>query len=85
MKVSIGHPTGRPNFTVVEVGNLTLWFSYQTVVGFCDNDSDNPTIHASENVWGPTTGKHLNHFSDASEREPREAFLQALESALAKR
>lgn len=78
MSISISHPTNRPNFSTVSVGNLTLWFSYQTVIGFQTTGN----VVASENVWGPTTGKHLNQFSDKSDRLPREDFKRALADVL---
>jgi hypothetical protein len=41
----------------VNMGNgLTLYFSYQTLVGFQGLTGR----HVRENEWGPTTGKHLN-------------------------
>lgn len=39
-------------------------------------ETDYRTV-ASENVWSNMTGKHLNYFSDKSERIPHEDF-QAL-------
>lgn len=80
MTITISHPTNRPNFTQVNVGNLTLWFSYETVVGYQVGWS--PVI-ASENVWGPTTGKHLNYFSEKTDRIPREEFTAAIAEVLA--
>jgi hypothetical protein len=56
MSVSISHPTERPNFSVVTVGDLTIWFSYRTPIAF--HTFETGTV-ARENVWGPTTGKHL--------------------------
>jgi hypothetical protein len=41
----------------LSVGNLTLYFSYKTVVAF--QDGYNPLV-IIKNQWGPTTGKHLN-------------------------
>ena len=41
----------------VTIGNVTVWFSYQTPVAFSVNGSD---IVCRHNNWGPTTGKHLN-------------------------
>ena len=75
MRVSIDHPTTRANYSVVTVNDLTLHFSYSTVIGF--HHPSTGTI-ASENVWGPTTGKHLNYFADKSQRLPRDEFLVAL-------
>ena len=58
----------------VYVGDLTLLFSYETLVGFAV-----PGIGRvrSENVWGPTTGKHLNAWPAKFERVPRETFTRA--------
>lgn len=80
MSVSISHPTGRPNFSRVSVNGLTLWFSYETVIAFQDTGN----VVVSENVWGPTTGKHLNAVSPVarSERTPRAEFIAALNSTL---
>jgi hypothetical protein len=45
------------NCTRVAVGNnLTLWFSYKTVVAF----RVGPEMVVHENYWSKTTGKHLN-------------------------
>jgi hypothetical protein len=41
----------------VDIGPLTIWFSYQTAVAF-HLDGHNRVVH--RNDWGPTTGKHLN-------------------------
>ena len=38
------------------IGNVTLWFSYNTVVAF----SDGYGRKVCENVWGAITGKHLD-------------------------
>ena len=40
----------------VSVGNLTIYFSYKTPVAFYTSGN----LVVSENVWGNTTGKHLN-------------------------
>lgn len=58
MTVSIDHPTNRPNFTVVQVGSLSIWFSYRTAIAF---QSGYQGIVVRENDWGATTGKHLNY------------------------
>jgi len=63
MNLSISHPTDRPNFTVVYLGRLTVWFSYQTAVGF-QLDWLDPVVR--QNGWGPTTGKHLNYIDGGS-------------------
>jgi hypothetical protein len=41
----------------VRLGRLSLWFSYETLVAF---QVDGFPRVVRENVWGPTTGKHLN-------------------------
>lgn len=81
MNVSIDHPTDRPNFTCVTVGDLDLWFSYRTVVGF---RSGWGTIVVSENLWGPTTGKHLGMIGSGDKRDrlPRDEFEAKLSEAL---
>lgn len=42
--------------TAIRVNGLQLYFSYDTVVAF----STPGNLRVRENVWGPTTGKHLN-------------------------
>ena len=37
--------------------DLSVWFSYKTPVAF--QNGSGPIV-VRENVWGPTTGKHLN-------------------------
>lgn len=56
-----------PNARVVTVGPLTLWFSYETLVAF--QAAGRPRV-VRENVWGPTTGKHLNAI-DGGDRSSR--------------
>jgi hypothetical protein len=41
----------------VEVGPVTVWFSYSTPVAF---HVDGHERVVRSNGWGPTTGKHLN-------------------------
>ena len=53
------------NAIVVRVGPVTLWFSYQTLVAF-----ESPLgrfVHT--NVWGTTTGKHLNWIDGGEKKE----------------
>ena len=70
----------------IDVGFLTLWFSYDTVVAFAvfaviDNGWHK---YVSENNWGPTTGKHLNAIDDRNKRNrmKRSDFEAALEAVL---
>jgi hypothetical protein len=48
------------NALAVQTGNLTLYYSYQTVIAF---RSPEKGLVVSENVWSRTTGKHLNAIS----------------------
>lgn len=80
--VNISHPTGLPNFTRVNVGEVSFYFSYETVVGVTGPTTDHEWI-ARENDWGPTTGKHLAYFSpDKKARLPRAEFEAVLAEAL---
>lgn len=78
--VSISHPTGRPNLSVVHVGTLSVGFSYKTPVWV-----SGPAGHATvQNYWGPTTGKHLNYFnSRKDERVDAETFDRIMSANLA--
>ena len=60
---------------------MTIWFSYQTVVAFWTPDTGKVI---SENVWGVTTGKHLNWIDrDHSKRLPYDQFTALLEQVSA--
>lgn len=51
------------------------WFSYDTLVAF-DIGGE---FHIQQNIWGTTTGKHLNWIdSDKSIREDSETFEKNL-------
>lgn len=65
------------NFNRVDLGVATLWFSYETIVAFCTPQTG---MCVTENVWGPTTGKHLNWISDKENRLPRQEYLDKLNS-----
>lgn len=66
------------------LGTLTLYFSYQTVVAFDEDNGDG--IQVVANQWGPTTGKHLNWIDggNKSSRLPKEKFDKALKAVLVK-
>ena len=65
----------------VTIGDFRLWFSYDTVVAFHDGDG----IKLCENIWGPTTGKHLNWIHpDKSRRLPVDQFNQLIGEVLKK-
>jgi hypothetical protein len=47
----------------VDVGPLTIWYSYRTPVAF-RLDGHGKVVH--RNDWGTTTGKHLNWIDDGN-------------------
>ena len=47
----------KPNFTKINVGALTVWFSYETPIAFKVDGQPSVVL---ENIWSSTTGKHLN-------------------------
>jgi len=58
----------------VDLGPLTIWYSYKTPVAFRVLGHDK-VVH--ENVWSTTTGKHLNMIeSDKKRRVNSERFEQ---------
>jgi hypothetical protein len=71
LNVDISHPTDRPNFTELHLPDITLWFSYKTLIAFRTPETG---LVLSENLWGTTTGKHLNHLGDKADRLSRRAF-----------
>lgn len=84
MNISIVHPTERPNFASVELGALTIWFSYNTPIAF--HTPATRTV-VRENDWGPTTGKHLgmverDYGLDRGQRIEGDAFEAHLSSLL---
>jgi hypothetical protein len=56
----------------VEIGSVTLYFSYQTLIAFSTPEGR----VVSKNCWGPTTGKHLNSIDggDKKSRLDRDEF-----------
>lgn len=64
----------------VQIGNLTLYFSYDTVVAF---QEEGHCLRVCENVWSVTTGKHLGWLQpDKKQRIPFDQFKTDLEHAL---
>ena len=58
MKIRVGtYYNKQANNTYVEIGELTIYFSYKTPIAFYHYTTG---IVVRENDWGPTTGKHLN-------------------------
>lgn len=81
--ISVSHPTDRPNFYRISVGDLiTVYVSYETVVAFRGPKG----LRVIKNYWGPTTGKHLNWIDDGSKEERLDSeqfeaeYRQALEA-----
>lgn len=68
MRFHADHPNERPNFVVIEIGGLALWFSYNTLIAF--QEPGEPVV-VSENCWGPTTGKHLGMVPGGNRKEER--------------
>lgn len=66
------------NFNSVTIGDAIVYFSYDTAVAFCTPQQG---LVVCENIWGTTTGKHLNWLSkDKSIRLPKKEFDKRLES-----
>lgn len=77
--MDVKHYTEGPNNYRIEIGTLTMWFSYETCIAF--QVGGRRTV--CENVWSKTTGKHLGRI-DGGSREAKaarikySAFAQAL-------
>ena len=70
------------NLTKFSLGNLDIYFSYNTAVAFEDSQAN---LVISQNQWSSTTGKHLSYISkDVSDRIPYDQFTKELEKAIAK-
>ena len=69
------------NSILVELGIIDLYFSYQTVIAFRSPDTG---LVISENLWGPTTEKHLSAIGHKDVRIPREEFEKQLQKLLEK-
>lgn len=81
MRMDIDHPTGQANFAIVTLetdnGFIRIGFSYKTVIGV--NLGDGLGWRLRENVWGPTTGRHLNELSRTAPRLGETEFAAILE------
>lgn len=53
----------------VDLGNLSVWFSYQTPIAF---QFDGQPRVVRQNDWATTTGKHLNAI-DGGSRDAKKA------------
>ena len=65
----------------VNLGTITLYYSYQTIVAYRDIQ-DGLVVHVND--WGTTTGKHLNWLDDGDKkyRLMRNEFEKMLKAAL---
>ena len=69
------------NTLVVRINNLTLFYSYRTIVAYQDAEDGKAVC---ENEWGVTTGKHLN-WIDGGNKKNRldyDTFQEKLHKAL---
>ena len=68
------------SFTIVELGDFTIWFSYRTPIAFDDGHQ----FVIRRNEWGPTTGKHLNIADGGrgAERIDGDEFKRKLDDAI---
>ena len=49
------------NSIAIRMGTRTVYYSYDTVVAFCGTNSKGKEFDCvCQNLWGQTTGKHLN-------------------------
>jgi hypothetical protein len=62
----------------ISFGGLTLYYSYDTIIGFCLNHRE----WFCENIWGRTTGKHLNVLCSKERRIKHEVFIKMLKEVL---
>lgn len=72
------------NTIAIKLGNRTVYYSYNTVVAFSGKNSLGEEFDCiSENIWGPTTGKHLNFINPNKKvRLPRKEFENKLQEFL---
>jgi len=74
------HPTDKANFSCLEIGHLTIWFSYETPIALFEGGRG---MSVRKNDWGPTTGKHINAIqSDKTGRVAGFEFEKRLEQAM---
>ena len=67
----------------VDFENFRLYYSYKTIVAYYDHTDG---LVCSVNVWGTTTGKHLNWIQpDKKSRVKFEEFEEKLKNMLERR
>ena len=70
-----------PHFRRIIIGELSIWWSYSTVIGFAT--PDNGRI-VRRNEWGPTTGKHLNAIDGGGAAKLQRVTGTVFDAALAR-
>jgi hypothetical protein len=72
-----------PNFTRVEIGEVTVWFSYETPVAYQDSAALPRVVN---NDWSTTTGKHLATIDGGTDQAKMHRLAPAaFEAQLSKR
>jgi hypothetical protein len=61
------------NAKVVTVAGTDFYFSYETLVAIRDDQG----LAVIENLWGPTTGKHLNAIDGCDKQAKAERLSEA--------
>lgn len=83
--IRLTNPTGRNTKAhCVYIGDRCYFFSYETCVGYTGPglDGDYKAIRR-ENVWGPTTGRHMNEMGIRDFHVlPEEEFRRVVEGSL---
>ena len=72
-----------PSSSQITIGNLELYISYETCIAVRINGK----LYVSENIWGPTTGRHITAIPGSppkKDRMPRPAFEDLLTDLLDK-
>ena len=66
----------------VDLGEIEFYYSYETIVAYCDGKDG---LVCSANVWGTTTGKHLNWIEPHKARRINNTeFQEMLRRAIAR-
>jgi hypothetical protein len=80
MRTELTHPLRVKNFTRIDVGPVTLWWSYHDCVAFRTPDCAKPYILDTETV-SDTTRRHIESLADTYPL-PRDTFETALRNTL---
>jgi len=67
----------QPNLSKITIGEIDLFFSYEILVAIWTTKK----LYCSENQWGVTTGKHLNHIEpDKKKRISADEFNELVKA-----